>query len=58
MSDNAKRIVRKYYEFFVTNCKILREQKIFNYENVKVKYMLKEEKEAEALTIVFSACTR
>lgn len=58
MSDKAKRIVRKYYEFFVTNFKILREQKIFNYENVKVKYMLKEEKEAEALTIVFSACTR
>ena len=58
MSDKAKRIIRKYYEFFITKFKILREQKIFNYENVKVKYMLKEEKEADALTIVFSACTR
>ena len=58
MSDKAKRIIRKYYEFLVTKFKILHEQKIFGYENVKVKYMLKEDDEADTLIIVFSACTR
>lgn len=58
MIDKGKRIIWKYYEFFVTKFKILKEQKIFSYKNVKVKYMLKEEKGADSLIIIFSACTR
>lgn len=58
MSDKTKRIVRKYYEFVVTKFKILREQKIFHYNDVNVKYILKEKKETNALVVVFSACTR
>lgn len=58
MIDKGKRIVRKYYEFVITKFKILREQKIFHYNDIKVKYMLKEQKETNALAIVFSACTR
>lgn len=58
MLDRVKRIIRKYYEFLVTKLKILKEQRIFCFGGVKVKYMLKQCNNSDTLVIVFSACTR
>lgn len=58
MINKAKKIVRKYVEYIYTKFKILREQRTFSYEGVKVKYILKKKEEADTLAIVFSACTR
>ena len=53
-----KKVIRKYVEYFHTKLVLLREQKVFKHEGVKVKYILKEHKNADTLAIVFSACTR
>lgn len=53
-----KKVIRKYVEYFHTKLVLLWEQKVFKHEGVKVKYMLKEQKDADTLAIVFSACTR
>lgn len=58
MWKKMTRIIKKYYEYLLTKVKLLFEQKVFIYGNVKVKYMLRKVKEPEALIIVFSACTR
>jgi len=58
MISKIKRIVRKYREYLYTKIKILKEQKIFRYKGVKVKYILKEADGADTLAVVFSACTR
>lgn len=58
MTDKARRVIRKYIEFVITKIRIIWEQKIFNYGDVKVKYILKHKKKADSLVIVFSACTR
>ncbi len=58
MIDKARRVIRKYVEFIITKIRILWEQKIFRYEDVTVKYILKKKKNADSLVIVFSACTR
>ena len=52
------KIIRKYWEFALTKVKILYAQHIFQYQNIKVKYMLKRDKQSKVLLIVFSACTR
>lgn len=58
MIDKVKRILRKYVEFVVTKIRILWEQRVFNHEGVKVKYILKKKEATDTLIIVFSACTR
>ncbi len=58
MIDKARRVIRKYVEYGITKVRILWEQKVFKYQDVDVKYMLKRKKDSDALVIVFSACTR
>lgn len=58
MNDLRKKKIKKYIEFFITKIKIMYAQRVFRYENVKVKYMYKKVKNSKALVIVFSACTR
>lgn len=58
MLDKARRIIRKYVEFIITKVKIIWEQRAFVFEDVTVKYILKEKKNADTLVVVFSACTR
>lgn len=58
MLDKARRVIRKYVEFIITKIKIIWEQREFTYEDVTVKYILKEKKNVETLVIIFSACTR
>lgn len=53
-----KKVIRKYVEYIHTKIVLLWEQKVFRYKGVRVKYMLKKEKDANTLAIVFSACTR
>lgn len=53
-----QKIVFKYIEFFLTKLKILFEQKVYEHDGVKVKYLFKENKKSDILVIVFSACTR
>lgn len=52
------KVIKKYYEFFVTKLKVLRDQKQFEYGNTRLKYMFKPIEGAKTLVIVFSACTR
>lgn len=52
------KIIRKYYEYVLTKLKVLREQRIFRFEDVNVKYMYKPVRDCKMLTVVFSACTR
>ena len=52
-----KKILRKYYEFFLTKIKILFEQKQFKYGDTTLKYMIKKSHSSK-LVVVFSACTR
>lgn len=54
----ARKVLRKYWEYFITKIKILYAQRIFKYQGVNVKYMMKREKQSDVLLIVFSACTR
>lgn len=53
-----KKVIRKYVEYIHTKIVLLWEQRIFHHKGVRVKYMLKREKNADTLVIVFSACTR
>jgi len=52
------RKIRKYYDYFVTKVKVLREQKVYKFQDISLKYMYKETKQADVLVVVFSACTR
>lgn len=53
-----KKVIRKYVEYIHTKIVLLWEQRVFHHKGVRVKYMLKKEKDADTLVIVFSACTR
>ena len=53
-----KKVIRKYVEYIHTKIVLLWEQKVFRHKGVRVKYMVKKEKQADTLAIVFSACTR
>lgn len=50
--------IRKYYDFIITKIKVLREQKVYKFQEVNLKYIYKEKKQADTLVVVFSACTR
>lgn len=58
MLDKARRILRKYVEYVITKIRILWEQRVFSFEGVDVKYILKRRDDADSLVVVFSACTR
>ncbi|MGN0473410.1 MAG: hypothetical protein ACI4F8_11245 [Lachnospiraceae bacterium] len=49
--------VHKYYEYFLTKIKLMKDQKHFVSDDVVLKYMLKK-KDSDCLAIVFSSCTR
>lgn len=53
-----RKVVRKYVEYLHTKLVLLREQRVFHYKGVKVKYILREVRDADTLVVVFSACTR
>lgn len=53
-----KKVIRKYVEYIHTKIVLLWEQRVFHHKGVRVKYILKKEKNADTLVIVFSACTR
>lgn len=53
-----KNIINKYIEFIITKIKLVWEQRIETFDNIKVKYILKRDRDSEVLVIVFSACTR
>lgn len=53
-----KKVIRKYVEYIHTKIVLLWEQRVFHHKGVREKYMLKKEKDADTLVIVFSACTR
>ena len=50
--------INKYVEYITTKIRLIKEQKTFEYNKVNMKYILKEEKNAKVLVVVFSACTR
>lgn len=50
--------IRKYYDYIITKIKVLREQKVYKFQEINLKYIYKEKKTADTLVIVFSACTR
>lgn len=52
------RKIRKYYDYFVTKFKVLREQKVYKFQEISLKYIYKAKKQADVLVVVFSACTR
>lgn len=56
--DRIKRIYRKYYEYVVTKVKLLFEQRIYESDDLKIKYILKKQTGFDSLVVVFSACTR
>lgn len=58
MEAKLYKIARKYVEFVLTKVKILYAQHSFQYNDIKVKYMLKKNRKSKVLVIVFSACTR
>lgn len=53
-----QRKIRKYYDFFVTKYKVIKEQKVYKFQEILLKYMYKEVEQADTLVVVFSACTR
>lgn len=58
MSDKAKRVIHKYYEYVMTKLDILWAQRVFTSENTRVKYILKTNKVSKDLVVVLSSCTR
>lgn len=53
------RVIRKYYDYIVTKFKVLREQKVYKFDEINLKYIYKTtKKQADTLVVVFSACTR
>ena len=52
------RVIRKYYDYFITKFKVLRDQKVYKFHDVSLKHMYKTQKQADTLVVVFSACTR
>lgn len=53
-----RKVIKKYVEYFHTKLVLLWEQKVFHHKGVRVKYLLKKEKNADTLVVIFSACTR
>jgi len=58
MRISPSKVIGKYWEFVLTKVKIIYAQRIFQYQGIKVKYMIKRYKRSNMLLIVFSACTR
>ena len=52
------RVIRKYYEFITTKLKVVKEQKVYSFQGINLKYIYKAKKRADTLAVVFSACTR
>lgn len=52
------RVIRKYYEYIITKLKVLREQKVYKFQKVNLKYIFISRKQADTLAVIFSACTR
>jgi len=52
------RKIRKYYDYFITKLKVLKEQKVYHFQGINLKYIYKVKKQADVLVVVFSACTR
>lgn len=52
------RVIRKYYDYVITKFKVLRDQKVYKFQEIDLKYMYKTKKQADTLVVVFSACTR
>lgn len=53
-----EKVINKYFEYFMTKVKILYAQRKFEYDGIRVKYLLKRKKNSDTLVIVFSSCTR
>lgn len=52
------RKIRKYYEFITAKLSVLREQKVYKFQKVNLKYIYREDEQTDTLAIIFSACTR
>lgn len=52
------RIVRKYVEYIITRGALFLKERVFNYEEIRLKYILRRNKQSNILVVVFSACTR
>ena len=53
-----RRKIRKYFDYLITKIKVLREQKVYRFGEIDLKYIYKAKKQADVLVVVFSACTR
>ena len=58
MPSKARRVIRKYYEYFTTKVKLVFSQKKFKNGDVTLKYILKKNSDSKDLIVVFSSCTR
>ena len=58
MPGKARRVIRKYYEYFTTKVKLVFSQKKFKSGDVTLKYILKKNPDSKDLVVVFSSCTR
>ncbi len=58
MPSKARRVIRKYYEYFTTKVKLIFSQKKFKSGDVTLKYILKKDSDSKDLIVVFSSCTR
>ena len=58
MPGKARRVIRKYYEYFTTKVKLVFSQKKFKSGDVTLKYILKKNSDSKDLVVVFSSCTR
>lgn len=53
-----RRVILKYTEYLLTKIKIIYAQRSYEYDGVRVKYLLRKKRSADTLIIVFSSCTR